>query len=87
CQVLNCGYGLGYSVREVLGIVEEVTGRMLDIRSAPRRPADSSALVADATRIRNVLGWRPRYNDPKKIVESALRWERALAEKRKAAQK
>ena len=72
---------------ELLGRLEEVAGKKLDIRSAPRRPGDPPALVADAARIRKVLGWRPRYNDLKKIVECALRWERALADKRKAAQK
>jgi len=75
---LNCGYGHGYSVREVLTKVEEVLGRKLPLGVAPRRPGDSPLLVADATRIGQVLGWAPRHDDLGKIVSSAIAWERKL---------
>ena len=84
-QALNCGYGQGYSVKEVLKTVEEVAGKRLRIRPSPRRPGDPPALVADVRRIGEVLGWRPLHNDLKEIVESALRWEENLAAKSKTA--
>jgi len=77
--VLNCGYGHGFSVREVLDMVREVNGAPLSIREEPRRPGDPPALVADARRIRRVLGWQPRYDDLEQIVRTSLAWERRLA--------
>jgi UDP-glucose 4-epimerase len=77
--VLNCGYGHGYSVREVLEMVQRVAGCRLNIVESPRRPGDPPALTADATRIRGALGWRPQYDDLEQIVSSALAWERRLA--------
>ncbi len=74
-QVLNCGDGHGYSVRQILETVQEVAGQKLNIRSGPRRPGDPPALVADASRIRGILGGRPAHNDLNEIVKSALRWE------------
>ena len=72
---LNCGYGSGASVREVLSQVEAVTGRKLAIRPAPRRPGDPPRLVAAAGRIRDRLGWQPRHNDLAAIIRSAFDWE------------
>jgi UDP-glucose 4-epimerase len=76
---LNCGYGRGYSVREVITMVEKVAGLTLDKREAPRRPGDPPTLVAEASRIRDVLDWVPRYDDLSEIVASSLNWERKLA--------
>lgn len=73
---LNCGYGHGFSVREVLDMVERVHGSPLPIREVPRRAGDVATLVADASRIRKALGWQPRYDDLQQIVASALAWER-----------
>jgi UDP-glucose 4-epimerase len=78
-QVLNCGYGHGYSVREVLRAVEKASGRPLDVREEPRRPGDPPVLVAVADRVREVLGWRPRFDDLDVIVRTSLEWERRLA--------
>ncbi|WP_372695809.1 UDP-glucose 4-epimerase GalE [Immundisolibacter sp.] len=75
---LNCGYGHGYSVREVLAAVERVLGRPLAVRDAPRRAGDPATLVADSARIRQVLGWQPRHDDLDLIVRTALAWERTL---------
>ena len=77
--VLNCGYGHGYSVREVLAAVEKEAGIRLDIQSAPRRSGDAVTLVADASRIRNDFAWHPRYDDLATIVRTAVDWERKLA--------
>ncbi len=76
--VLNCGYGHGYSVREVLQSVERVSGRRLEIREEPRREGDPTVLVARAHQIRKTLGWRPRLDDLDAIVRSSLRWEEHL---------
>jgi UDP-glucose 4-epimerase len=77
---LNCGYGRGFSVREVLAMVAEVSGQHLNVTEGPRRPGDPAQLVAEARKIRQVLGWQPRHPDLRGIVESALRWERRLLE-------
>ncbi|WP_343223026.1 UDP-glucose 4-epimerase GalE [Lysobacter sp. ESA13C] len=76
--VLNCGYGRGYSVREVLRAVERANGGPIPVVDAPRRPGDVPLLIADATRIRRVLGWVPRYDDIDVIIGSALAWERRI---------
>lgn len=75
---LNCGYGRGFSVREVLAMVEKLSGTALTIREEPRRLGDPAAIVAQAERIRQSLNWKPSYDDLTKIVQSALNWERAL---------
>jgi UDP-glucose 4-epimerase len=75
---LNVGYGHGYSVREVLRMVETAGGKPLVIREEPRRAGDPPYLVARADRIRAELGWHPRYDDLAAIVSSSLAWERKL---------
>jgi UDP-glucose 4-epimerase len=75
---LNVGYGHGYSVREVLRMVETVGGKPLVIREEARRPGDPAYLVARADRIRAELGWQPRYDDLKSIVTHSLAWEKKL---------
>ncbi|GAB4363723.1 MAG: UDP-glucose 4-epimerase GalE [Kiloniellaceae bacterium] len=77
---LNCGYGHGYSVREVLAAVERVTGRALNARRAPRRPGDPPSLVADVTALRRTLDWTPRHDDLDAIIASAVAWEKSLAD-------
>ena len=76
--ILNVGYGHGYSVREVLRMVESVAGKPLNIREEARRSGDPPYLVARAERIRSELGWRPRYDDLEMIVSSSLAWEEKL---------
>ena len=75
---LNCGYGHGYSVREVLATVERLNGRPLATIEAPRRAGDPPSLVARADRIRQVLSWSPRHDNLDAIVRSQLEWERRL---------
>jgi UDP-glucose 4-epimerase len=82
-SILNCGYGHGYSVREVLDTVQRVAGEKIRIVESPRRAGDPPALTADAARIRATLGWQPRYDDLELIVRTALDWERKLAARRK----
>ena len=79
--VLNCGYGHGYSVREVLAAVEKANGQALTIAEEPRRAGDPPELVAVAERVREVLGWEPRFDDLATIVRTGLEWERKIASK------
>jgi UDP-glucose 4-epimerase len=75
---LNCGYGHGYSVREVISTVDRLNGQPLETIEAPRRPGDPPALIAKAQSIREVLGWVPRHDNLEAIVRSQLQWERRL---------
>ncbi len=74
-ETLNCGYGHGFSVREVLRSVEKVSGKPLKVTELPRRAGDPPSLIAHSERIRSVLGWRPRLDDLDGIVASSLNWE------------
>jgi UDP-glucose 4-epimerase len=76
--VLNCGYGTGYSVLEVVETVKRVSGVDFEARLCGRRAGDPAALVANADRIRDRLGWRPKCDDLEQIVVQALDWERRL---------
>ncbi|MGH8274817.1 MAG: UDP-glucose 4-epimerase GalE [Gammaproteobacteria bacterium] len=77
--ILNCGYGHGASVREVLKVMQEVSGVDFPIRDAARRAGDPPHLVAANARIREALGWQPRRDDLETIVASAWAWEQKLA--------
>ena len=77
--VLNCGYGHGYSVREVLAAVASANGEALNISEEPRRAGDPPELVAVAERVREVLGWTPKFDDLDTIVRTSLEWERKIA--------
>lgn len=76
---LNCGYGHGYSVREVIDTVSRLHGTPLSVVEDARRPGDPPLLVAHAERIRERLGWRPRYDSLETIVQTSLDWEAKLA--------
>jgi UDP-glucose 4-epimerase len=73
---LNLGVGRGYSVRDVVQVVEEVTGKRVPIKEGPRRPGDPPALVAAADKARHDLDWQPRYTELRPIVETAWNWHR-----------
>jgi len=78
---MNCGYGRGYSVLEVLDTVDRVTNRKIERRMEARRAGDPDALVADNRKILSTLAWRPHRDDLAQIVADALAWERKLAER------
>jgi len=81
-EVLNCGYGRGASVFDVIAAVERAADTKIPVRIGQRRPGDPAALVANADRIREVLGWRPRYNDLETIVGHTLAWEHLLVSRK-----
>ncbi|MBI2717314.1 MAG: UDP-glucose 4-epimerase GalE [Rhizobiales bacterium] len=82
--VFNCGYGKGYSVLEVIKAVEKAHGTGFKVNMVGRRAGDPAAIVAGATRVREVLGWVPKHEDLDFIVASALDWERKLAQRNAA---
>jgi UDP-glucose 4-epimerase len=79
---LNCGYGHGFSVLEVIDAVKRASNVDFQVKNAPRRPGDPARIVAHSEQIRSKLGWRPRYDDLSTIVGHALAWELALMARR-----
>jgi UDP-glucose 4-epimerase len=79
---MNCGYGRGFSVLEVLDAVDRVTNRKIERVMAPRRAGDPDSLISDPSLIKATLPWQPRHADLDEIVTHALTWERKLAELR-----
>src|SRR4051812_1096717 len=79
---LNCGYGRGYSVLETIDAVRRVSGRSFAVQYAPRRPGDIMTMVADTSRIRGLLDWKPQYEDLETIAAHALAWEDKLYRER-----
>ncbi len=73
-DVFNCGYGHGYSVREVVDTCRKVTGIDFKTEEAKRRPGDPPELVADSARIRSTLSWKPEFDDLEYIIETAWNW-------------
>jgi UDP-glucose 4-epimerase len=79
-RILNCGYGRGYSVREVIHAVRMVSGAEFEIRHAPRRAGDPASVVANSDQLVK-LGWKPELNDLPTMIEHAYRWEQILSAK------
>jgi len=79
---LNCGYGHGYSVLEIIEAVRRVAMRNFAVQYAPRRPGDIMTMVADTTRIRATLDWTPQYDNLEIIAAHALAWEEKLSRER-----
>jgi UDP-glucose 4-epimerase len=75
-DVMNCGYGHGFSVREVINVAKKVTGIDFPVEDAPRRAGDPPALTADSTKLKNTTGWKPNYDDLEFIVKTAWEWEK-----------
>jgi UDP-glucose 4-epimerase len=75
---LNCGYGHGFSVLEVIDMVKRVSGVEFAVDHADRRPGDAARIVARSDRARELLGWQPQFDDLATIVKHALAWERKL---------
>lgn len=73
----NLGIGHGYSVREVIRTVEEVTGKIVPVKEGPRRPGDPPVLIASSAKIQRELGWKPKYMDLRGIVETAWKWHQS----------
>lgn len=77
-QVLNCGYGRGFTVLEVIDAVERITSQKLNVKKDERRAGDACMLISNAKKIREILDWEPRFDDLTFIVKSAIEWEKKL---------
>lgn len=77
-HILNCGYGKGYSVKEVIQMVKKVSGVNFTALESGRRPGDPPALISEANEIKKVLGWTPKFNDLEFIVKTAYEWEKKI---------
>lgn len=75
-QILNAGYGHGFSVKEVIARVKELTGVDFKVVESPRRPGDPASLTAEVELIGKVTGWKPQYDDLNVIIKSAYQWEK-----------
>lgn len=82
-QILNCGYGRGFTVKEVIDVVKAQSGKEFAVEETERRAGDPDALMADNSRIKSVLGWAPDNDDLNVIVKSALDWEAVWQAKQK----
>ncbi len=80
-EVMNCGYGSGYSVKEVVETAKRVTGIDFPVEETGRRAGDPPALVADSTKLMQATGWKPRFNDLEYIIRTAWEWEKKLKKK------
>ncbi|MFT6580608.1 MAG: UDP-glucose 4-epimerase [Alphaproteobacteria bacterium] len=76
--IMNCGYGRGYSVKQVIDMVGAVASVDMPVIMGPRRPGDSGAVYAASDSIRETLGWVPKHDDLETIVESAYRWKQKI---------
>jgi UDP-glucose 4-epimerase len=77
-QILNCGYGHGFSVKEVITEVEKYTGIKLKVDIGPRRAGDAIKLISKAEKIREILNWSPQFDNLSYIVKTAIEWEKKL---------
>lgn len=79
-QIFNCGYGQGYSVRQVIETVKNISGVDFPVIEVPRRPGDPACVIAGSEKIRTLLGWQPKYDSLETIVTTSLNWEKKLVE-------
>ncbi|MGB9975744.1 UDP-glucose 4-epimerase GalE [Thermovenabulum sp.] len=77
-EILNCGYGRGFSVLEVVNEAKKVTGIDFPVEYRERRPGDPAQLVADTEKIKRVLNWVPKYDDLSFIIKTAFEWEKKI---------
>jgi UDP-glucose 4-epimerase len=75
-QSLNCGYGHGFTVKEVISRVKDITGVNFTVNERPRRPGDPVSLTAESSRLSQLTGWKPKYDDLNVIIKSAYEWEK-----------
>ena len=80
-EVFNCGYGHGYSVREVVAAAKKATGIDFEVGEAGRRKGDPSILIGDNTKIKQKLNWQPKYDDLEYIIKTVWKWENSYPEK------
>ena len=77
-QIINCGYGKGFSVKKVLAVVNKISDKKITIEEGERRAGDSSMLVSNVSKLNNLLKWKPKHNDLNFIIKTAIDWEKKL---------
>ena len=77
-NIFNCGYGKGFSVKEVIETFNKIIDKKIKFKIGPRRPGDSKQVVADPNKFMKTLSWKPKYNDLKYILKTAYEWEKKL---------
>ena len=77
-EIFNCGYGKGYSVLEVIRTMNQILSKKIPVTFGKRRQGDLTSVIADVSKIRKKIRWRPRYNNLKLILKSSLKWERKV---------
>ena len=75
--VLNCGYGKGYSVQQIVNIFKKIK-KGVEVKYKKRRPGDVAQVYANTKKFKKILIWRPKYNHIKLIIQSAIKWEKKL---------
>jgi UDP-glucose 4-epimerase len=78
-KIFNCGYGNGYSVKEVVETAKRVTGIRFKTEETSRRPGDPPVLIADSSKLKSELNWKPKFNDLEYIIKTAWEWEKKLS--------
>lgn len=78
-EAFNCGYGFGYSVRDVIDMIKKVSGADFPVVESDRRPGDAASLVANSSKLRSLLGWNPKRADLETICRSAFEWEKSYS--------
>ena len=80
-DLFNCGYGNGYSVKEVIKNLNSILEEDINVKTGPRRPGDSKMIISNVDKFKKYFKWQPKYNDIKKILETAIDWEKKLVNK------
>lgn len=78
-EIMNCGYGHGFSVRQVIEHIKALSEMEFKVVEGPRRPGDAATIIADSSKARSLLGWTPQYDNLQIICKTALEWERSLS--------
>ena len=77
-EIFNCGYGIGYSVKEVLNTANKICGNNIEIKNGKKRKGDSEILVSDISKLNQMIDWQPKYNKLELIIKTAINWEKKL---------
>ena len=77
-NLFNCGYGRGYSVKEIVQNLNNILGKEIKVEIGNRREGDSKMIVSDVSKFKKFFKWEPKSNDIKKILESSIKWEKKL---------
>ena len=78
-NIFNCGYGVGFTVKEVIDTFNQILNKKIKFRIGPRRVGDSQYIVADTSKFKKTFKWKPKFNNLKYILKTAYLWEKKLS--------